>query len=364
MARRTARDAHRWRWAALGSACAVLASMIAAAGLVAHASASPRGVSARAEVTRAGAPGRTRSVTTHRIAVTSSSGRRLFLTVHAFWDGQSDSRVEVSLQTRHRTEEHTWSFDASGHTPVDVSSDGSGVVHLSHQQLGGFGRINLSVKPAGRLLQLCDGSVVGQQRRVAVHGAFVFNTRSSGRHRWGSVGRAGHSFRFSRGGTFTNAGGCSAAFPCPARPRLYWGMDRLVDGAPTSIRGTSSAGRTKASGHRLVSFAGAGTLDTRNDFGRLVVVRPPTLHVRPSGNATLNVFAHGGSATIDSTHHQTTSEGCGNGVQQTQRRMWSAGDFSFGRHPIQIPMQIFGPIQETESAAGGGGYFEVDRVVP
>jgi hypothetical protein len=364
MARTTAREVHGWRWAALGSAFAVSASMIAAFGFAAHASASPRGVSAGAEATRAGVPGRTRSVTTHRIAVTSSTGRRLFLTVHAFWDGQHDSRVEVSLQTRHRTEEHTWSFDASGHAPVHVTSDGSGVVHLLHQQLGGFGRINLSVQPAGQLLQRCDGRAIGQQRRVAVHGAFVFNTRSSGRHRWGSVGRADHSVRFSRGGTFTNARGCSTAFPCPAQQTLYWGMDRLVAGAPTSIRGTSMAGTTKASGHRLVFFAGAGTLDSRRDFGRIAVVKPPTLHVQPRGNATLTVFAHGGAATIDATHHQTTKEACGSGVKQTQRRVWSGGDFTNGKHPIRIPMQIFGPIQVTTSAVGGGGYFEVDKAVP
>ena len=363
MARTIAREVHGWRWAALGSAFAVAVSMIAACGFAAHASAPPRGASARAVATPAGAPGRTRSVTTHRIAVTSSTGRRLLLTVHAFWEGQHDTRIEVSLQTRHRTEEHTWSFDASGHAPVGVTSDGSGVVHLSHQQLGGFGRINLSVQPAGHLQQLCDGRAVGQQRRVAIDGAFVFNTRSSGRHRWGSVGRADHRVRFPRGGTFTNARGCSSAFPCPAQQTSHWGMDRLVAGAPTSIRGTSMAGKTKASGHRLVLFAGAGTLDSRRDFVRTAVVKPPTLHVHPGGNATLTVFAHGGAATIDSTRHETTSETCGSGVKQTQRRMWSGGDFTNGKHPIRIPMQIFGPIQVTTSAVGGGGYFEVDRVV-
>ncbi len=44
--------------------------------------------------------------------------------------------------------------------------------------------------------------------------------------------------------------------------------------------------------------------------------------------------------------------------------MWSGGDFTNGKHPIQIPMQIFGPVQVTTSAVGGGGYVEVDRTVP
>lgn len=297
---------------------------------------------------------------TSQTAVTSSTGHALRVQVTAsqtqpLSPGQATSgqvSVVLSTGTSDKSEIHEWRFeDADGALNVDSTS--SGRLSLPGPEIAPFGKLNLTITPVGSATtQSCEGTPRSQTQNVTVAGTFFFDTMSTGKNAWGTVGKDSKGFTFAATNTVTttyvnvNPAACLPDFanlPCSAS--LFWQSapndDLSLSGAKAGKHGSIFASRTTD----LNAPVDAKRIDEAyGTSGKLVLGtsgRAASLSVRARSNSK-------GSAKLSAKKHgKPFSVNCkksGKSRVQTSTT-WSNARFHNGGTPLAVKAQIFGAIK-------------------
>lgn len=283
--------------------------------------------------------------------LTSTTGHHLKVGVSASQSPGGKSSISVSL--RQDQEFHGWTFKAAG-SAISLDDTGQGTVSLASTKSAGYAALTLHVKPVGSAkLNKCEGQLVSETRPVAVSGTLFFNTKSSGSHKWGSIGSKVHTFRFDRPNSVTWSYDNTATCPTPASPcfaGLSWSDYHSTSTNSTGLFGGTSGTTSWISGSRRVSLSKPSGA-TRSDYNYLKT-KAPKLSVAGDGSAALKVTQGTGSATIKSPSGSTYSYPCGAGAKTRKARSWP-GSYTNGSTALKVPAQIFGPMSLKNSKSGG-----------
>lgn len=297
-------------------------------------------------------------------AVTSSTSHHLRVQVTANQTQASSSRVPSSGQvtvtlgtgTSDKSEFHQWQFqDADGALTVD--STGNGNLTMSNAQLSPFGKINLTIAPIGDpVVHSCEGTPQSQTQDVSLEGTFFFDSRSTGKNAWGSVGKKSNSFTFAATNTLTttyvdtNPTGClpNLGFqPCAAS--LFWqsGTEAVtLSGVKTGRHGSIFASRTTD----LTAPADATRIDEAFGTSRKLVLK--TSGTAASLSVTGDHNSTGSAALSAKKHAKPYSAQCRKGGKSKVETSttWSDAKYKNGSRPLAVKAEIFGAIKVADSS--------------
>lgn len=291
------------------------------------------------------------SVSTASTKVTSSTGHHLTISVYAFSQKGGHPSISVSLRTTQ--ESHGWSFTGP-RTAVAVDSTGKGSITLSGTQMGGYGHLKLHLKPVGKArTQKCGGEPQSKTRPVTVSGTMFFNTKSTGTHKWGTVGSNRKTFTFARTDSVTWTYNTTHSCPSPP-PTCYtsrsWSRSVSTLKTYTYLSGGVAGKAGYVSAFRSTQLSkpkGASRYDSMS-----LKAKPSSLTVANDGSAVMKVFLGTGSATLKAPPGSTFDQPCGTGTKQEHTTSWS-GSYQNGPKQLRAPAQIFGSIALPNSSDGG-----------
>ncbi len=286
--------------------------------------------------------------------VTTSTGRteRLFLAGHQY-PAQSTA-MELTLERPNGLEEHIWSFRLP-RSASQIDARGAGTLKATRTRLGGYAAVSVTSRPVGKRHQSMCVPGVGTKatRTVALTGRLLLVTRSSGSHRWGSVGSATRSFHFSANSQvvwFYNSDACPEP-PARCRSDLQWS----AGAGPVSFFGSPTATGDGVDASRDVQL----TPSIRRSDVLSTGLSGLSLTVHPGGSATLQIDSTHGSATIDGTPIGSFPFPCGTGGGSYTLTIWDGG-WTNGTTALRVPAQIFGAMQVPDSPDGA----EIQQNVP
>jgi hypothetical protein len=262
--------------------------------------------------------------------------------------------VELSKGALAGGEAHAWTFPISS-SVLDVAASGAGSLKVPSRLISPFGSISLKIKPIGKIAsKSCQGQVISKSERVALSGVFFFDSKSTGAHKWGTVGSK-KSFTFPATNTVTWLFSSSTSENCistsaPCSQNLFWSAEAggvSFDGFQTSTGSTLRAGRAV----NLSKPKGA----MRNDSNVGLTTPPTVSNNGTQGNPTLTVSGDGagvsGTATIaGSAPASTFNAPCGKG-QTEITQLWS-GSYSNGSPPLTVAEEIYGALTLPNGAEG------------
>lgn len=268
-----------------------------------------------------------------RTVLTSTSGKKLALTVSATGNSSGSS---VSIGLSQGRESHTWSFQAPA-SALKIGSTGAGTLVLSSAQTGDRGKLNLTFAPSGTVKKrMCGTQLASKSRPMDVSGIAFFKT---GTKPWGNVGSA------TRSRAFTGAANVSWSYdvtcatpPAACSSYLSWNAYQFTSTTMTGVSGTRRGTSASAMGFRstqLPSPAGA----SRTDLVTVASVPLPTF----SGNldnASVLAKVGTGSLTVNGQNGYATDVPCGAGDSATVTS-WS-GTATNGTTALKVPAQVFG----------------------
>jgi hypothetical protein len=260
--------------------------------------------------------------------------------------------VSVTLTRKGTPEVHSWLFSPNSGALTFSPSTGKGSLKVG-TQLKPFGKISLALTAIGKKHVVTCGTLKTIAQPVRVRGLFAFNTHSTGKHRWGTVGGSVRTFTGSNivsyelGTPSTTCGG-SFAFPCTA----LIGWDAASHGSglnSVSMGGTISMfkGKTRREvfAGRTVSLKmpkGASRTDSME-----VSVKHMTFSVS-KGKASLRIGAGGvltGSASLISPSAGVSETSpCGKPAKTQHDTSWRV-PYKNGKSPLTAREQIEGPIR-------------------
>jgi hypothetical protein len=303
-----------------------------------------------------GSPGRAAPVVDQVTLVNSTkvvSSTRHSLLMNLSATHLSTGLTYMSLVLAHGSESHEWDFNLPS-TAVNVGSTGSGTVKVATTKLHGYGKLMLAIAARGtKKTTSCSGQPVSATRPVTLTGDLLWNTRSTGAHKWGSVGSATRKFHFSTASNVT--WGYQNTALCPAPPlacasSTSWSVFKSSAAGTVGLGGGKAGRRYYIVGSRSVHLAHTGGNGTRYDFAQ-ATAKPFSLTVKSGGGATMKVAAGTGTATIASPSSTAFSTGCGTGSKQLETRSWG-GSWKNGTHPMHVAAQVFGSFSVPNESTG------------
>jgi hypothetical protein len=274
--------------------------------------------------------------------VTSSTHKKLTMFVDAN-KSQGGGTMSVGLQSG--AESHDWSFSLPAGA-FTLNGKGDGTLDVPTSAISPYGSVKLNISSVGgTVTKRCSASAHITSRKLKVAGTFVFNTHSSGKHKWGTVGSKSSKVSFT--GTTDSAFGqpfttCLGASTQRCAKSVSWsagnGDGSLSFGGDTAGKGRGFIDASRS--ERLPAPSGA----TRNDSVD-VHAPPPDVKHGKHGSATLLVRTSGGvargSAKLVSQHGgSSTRISCGNG-QKEKSTVWNAS-FKNGKPALGVSEQVFG----------------------
>jgi hypothetical protein len=263
--------------------------------------------------------------------------------------------VVLSKGVEDASETHIWSFPISS-SALHVASNGSGTLKVPAAKISPFGSISLTFKPIAKATsQSCNSTVVSKTVKVSLSGVFFFDSKSTGAHKWGTVGSKQH-FSFPATNTVTwqfsspSSENCiPASAPCAAS--LTWAAQAngvAFDGVSTNQ--TSSVVRASRS-TSLAKPQGASRIDSN-----VATTTVPTINPNAQGNDVLTVTGSGstitGSATITSSQPAATIPtpcGSNGGTESSQ---FFTGAYANGSTPLTVAEQIYGALSLADNSNG------------
>ena len=271
-----------------------------------------------------------------RTTLTSTSGKKLALTVNATGTS-SGSTVMVGLAQGN--ESHLWSFKARA-ADLQIGSTGAGTLTLSSTQTGQRGRLNLKFSPTDTVRkQTCGGQVASRTRPMAVSGIAHFKTGTAS---WGTVGSTTRTIAFSSNERVTWSYDVTCSTPPPVCTRVIsWSAFHSTASTTQGVSGSSNGTTASVTAYRsttLTAPAGASRTD-------LVTVRSaalPTFSTAGS-SATLTARSGGGSLTVQGDGAYGSSSPCRSGTTTTTSTQTSwFGSATNGSPAFKVPAQVFG----------------------
>jgi hypothetical protein len=290
--------------------------------------------------------------------ITSSTGHRLVfgLNVNREDTGLKVDYVEISLGrlVKDRTTEgHAWSFRIPA-SAVKLPTKGTGSIKVSSKQLSGYGKLDLSVKPKGKKTKTsCGGQLVSAHQEMTITGHLVWNTKSQGAHKWGTVGSVKRKFHFSKHSLvswFYQSPTICPTPPASCNGGMSWSVFTSTSYGSLGLGGAKLGKKYALFGNRTVRLAHTRQKGTRLDtlYGRS---KPTKLAVKSGGGGTLKIAAAAGRGTISSSSSSTSTSSCGTGSKKVHARYWS-GSWKNGAHPLTLKAQVFGAIHVPNESTG------------
>lgn len=297
--------------------------------------------------------------------ITSSTSKTLsvYVSADSSADSTSDTGLNVSVATPSYSEGHSWNFTINS-SDLTLDSTGAGTLQTTSTETSPYATIDLTITPNGSASQYkCGGQLVSSTQPVKVSGTFFFATKSTGKHKWGTVGSTTKTFKFSSSSnvSYDYANTASSCGNSGGEPCTYftdWSMGSAD--YTTDFYGTvekKSPGMYANKQVTLSEPAGA----TRDDSYNATL---KSTKLTTSGKkATLTLTGNGGSTTGSATVHGTGKSSysgtCGkhNGTK-TKISEWSA-TFKNGKSSLEAHPQIFGPISMKNG--GNGDIYKVAK---
>jgi hypothetical protein len=292
------------------------------------------------------------SLSTSSALATSSSHTKLRVFVDAFANSgdPASSNVSIFVAPPTSNESHTWRFRASA-KELHLGSTGS--INLP---LGPYGVIKLHYKPAGKAhKRSCDAADYTVNQKVSISGKLAFNTRSSGKHKWGKFG--GKRFPFQAGSTVTRSygegsGNCHSVTPHCASTISYSVSSQdfsvFMDGFSHGKRGSLNLDRTV----QLSTPHGA----VREDDVSTRTAKPKVVKGQHQETALKITTAKSGSFALSyNGAGQKTSEPCKKGKHKTSEQVvtYEPAVYKNGKPPLVVHEAIFGSIRMPKSTSPG-----------
>jgi hypothetical protein len=285
--------------------------------------------------------------------VTSSTHHKLVVDIDAAYNTGSPNdttQFDITLNTPGGAESHQWIL-AVPNKVFALNSHGGGTLMVPPARIAPYGIVRMTFTPIGApKTQTCSPTSYVQTQRERLTGRFYFDSASTGKQRWGTVGRKHGVTTFTKSVTLDSGFGQTLTFceashqPTSCQSTLYWDVHNKAD--TVSVGGsTYGKGHAYVEGRRYVPLtkpAGAVRMDVV-----FSAMPPPTLTLGAGGAATMSLTSKGrwlsGSAKlVGSTTITTTPYPCGNGDADTDTdQEWSA-TVANGAPPFELNAQIFG----------------------
>jgi hypothetical protein len=267
--------------------------------------------------------------------------------------GDTFSEADVTVTRKGHPEVHDWSFDLKKDTLTYNTKTGKGTLDVG-SQLKPYAKIKLKIKAKGKKQTTKCGTYKTVTQPVKVKGSFSFNTKSTGKNKWGKVG--GKSKKTFKGkseviyetGTFKSCGG---NFTLPCDTGVTW---NAFHQAGTSVDEVSMSGNvdTKhAKNSTLFALRNTGLSKPKNAV-RTDTEDLPDKHMTFSDKknmATVKIGASGsivGSATLASTDAGTSFPvQCGKNNSKTETDTNWTAPYTNGKSPLKVKEEIEGPFK-------------------
>lgn len=298
------------------------------------------------------------SLTSSDNAVKSSTKQSINVAIEASSNPTTpvnDTLVVVLSKGIEQTgETHDWTFPITANA-LKVAATGAGTLIVPAKDIAPFGAVSLKIKPIGKISSnSCQNTLTSKSVKVSLTGVFFFDSLSTGRHAWGTVGSR-KSFTFAATNTVTwlfssaaseNCGGPQA--PCAAG--TIWGAQ--ANGVAFDGLTTSQGAVVRAS--RAVSLAKPH--DASRVDSNVAPTIVPTVNPDAQGDAVMTVSGIGkvatGSATITSHGPATLrTTPCGSS-DASESSQFFTGDYANGTPPLTVAEQIFGKLSLADNGNG------------
>lgn len=289
------------------------------------------------------------SFSTHSVTVTTSTNKKLKLSVFGgHGDGSAEAMIDLGLPSGN--ESHEWTFESLPASALKLSTTGSG--SLSATLPGGFGSLKLTISGHGTTTR--NTACATASRPASVSGRVVFNTKSSGSHKWGKFGK---QIDFGDKGsvgwsTGTPDPSCyqQPQVPCPSTSGYTWSLMGNSMQA-VSVFGSVTPKKATMSVERFVQITSA---IMRDDFMTTTLAKRPTF-TKGSTSSTLSINATGTPGAVGTGKLMTgapseSSYACGKG-NTADTNEWQ-GEYTPGSTPLAGHPQIFGPMKAEVGSFG------------
>jgi hypothetical protein len=304
------------------------------------------------------------SLVSSGLHVTSSTHHKLIATITAQTSAFIDS-VWVQISVPNGSEAHEWMFNIPSSLLKESSS---GVTLTMHNaQLAPYGLLKLIGTNSGTsTTTTCGDGDYAVAQPVSLVGRFFFNTKSTGRRRWGGIGNKNKNITFKAGSLLTTeygtGGGCNNSEPCSNGPELTIIDNTVVVDAQTNGKKTLVSELRYAA---LPKPKGASRLDEA--VATANKLRVTILNGGIKGQASLHLttpktsVASGGFSMISTGRYTTDTDDCNrNGVDTQQHdKSWDTATYDTGTPNIRFPEQIFGPLTLPKDHHGPVGNFRI-----
>jgi hypothetical protein len=303
-------------------------------------------------------------LTTSPLHVTSSTHHKLEVVIDSEMNTSDAFENFAYVQIGNQRESHRWQFTNS-HPVLSQTSTGAALI-MHNAQLGPYGLLKLIATNVGKSkTSTCGDGDYTVIQHVSVTGRLFFNTRSTGRQRWGGIGNKNKNLTFSSKSTLDTGYGTGGldcndyATPCSNGPEL------TVFGATTIISAQTIGKKTTLGfirGVRLSKPKGAARLDEVSATAN----RPKIIIStgKPVGAATLSLTvpksssATGSFELLGGMTPTTTTDLCNrNGAHSSQTdKVWNSAGYIDGTPHISVPEQIFGRLGLLHTPPGAASF--------
>jgi hypothetical protein len=251
------------------------------------------------------------------------------------------------------TESHDWLIPFT-HKVIHINAaKGTGTIDTT-DQMKGFGRVDVTVSPAGKARTICpDAGGSETVRQVVLAGRPRFDSRSG---KWGVVGAHKRRLKATLRTDFGDGGCGSVTTPCPSVGTLLQASGSTGSVAAETIRGTRailSGGRNvqlkAVDGDRTDTISATGVLAMKK-HGHGISVALKAVHKRVKGTATLVAKHAPQTQACDqvSTASYQATHGWKNGSEPLTFHGQIGGRFTLNKH-------VFADVEVTTPAANTPG---------
>ncbi len=264
-------------------------------------------------------------------------------------EASKTGNVSVDVSKRDHSETHSWYIPIPA-SAIQASMKGKGSVKT---KLGPYGKVALKFKKSkSAKVYNCGGAISSRTWQGTISGTFFFNTKSSGRHKWGAVGSKSKTFHFSTKSYLTfgyastgDCGGGTPTIPCTYGTTWNVSAYNKATHISTSLygflkQGASHAAITGSRNTQLARPQGASRTDI------VTTSAPKPKLTTTSGGATL--LAKGPNKTsgkiTSSNPGYPALNTCGRGDKTKYTQTSWSGSLVSGKHPLSVPADIFGAI--------------------
>jgi hypothetical protein len=261
--------------------------------------------------------------------------------------------VSVEITTPNRVESHTWIFPVPT-AALQAKASSSGTLVVPHADIAPFGTIRLTFTALSKPVKtVCNTLAYSTSQKVSVKGTIFFDTHSTGKGRWGSVGSTSRRFTVKSGSTLVKDFGSNLDCPGGALPPCSYSLFWLINSANQLV---SMDGGTLGKTGGYIDAVRTTNLAKPKHASRVDEVDTPTGRptVTATGASTIALSIKSGHAATGGATMKGTADGspttsvCGKGGS-TNSSVWTA-TFANNTPRLVVKEAVFGPFTMATNA--------------